>query len=101
MQHKGTNALKDCEENPMFLSCMSEKHRCFIICVIVCVMFVSLPLTAQPSGGPYGPIRQRYDLPKGAGKIYYVAPDGKAEATGETLEQPTTLEATIERVPHW
>jgi hypothetical protein len=61
-------------------------------------MFATLPVTAQPSGGPYGPIRQRYDLPKGAGKIYYVAPDGKAEETGGTLERPTTLEAAIERV---
>jgi parallel beta-helix repeat protein len=61
-------------------------------------MFASLPVTAQPSGGPYGPIRQRYDLPKGAGKIYYVAPDGKAEETGGTLEKPTTIEAAIERV---
>jgi parallel beta-helix repeat protein len=61
-------------------------------------MFVTLPVTAQPSGGPYGPIRQKYDLPKGAGEIYYVAPDGNAGETGKTLEKPTTLEAAIERV---
>jgi hypothetical protein len=61
-------------------------------------MFATLPVTGQPSGGPYGPIRQKYDLPKGAGKIYYVAPDGKAEETGQKLEKPTTLEAAIERV---
>jgi hypothetical protein len=53
---------------------------------------------AQPSGGPYGPIRQEYKLPKGAGKIYYVAPDGQAAASGETLAKPTTLESAIERV---
>jgi len=52
---------------------------------------------AQPSGGPYGPIHQRYEIPK-AGHIYYVAPDGKADSPGTTLEQPTTLAAAIERV---
>jgi hypothetical protein len=61
-------------------------------------MFVSLPVTAQPSGGPYGPIRQKYDLPKVEGKIYYVAPDGKAEEAGKKLKKPTTIEAAIERV---
>src|SRR5512137_2027197 len=30
---------------------------------------------AQPSGGPYGPIPQTYDVPKAAGHVYYVAPD--------------------------
>ena len=37
--------------------------------------FVAGLVYAQPSGGPYGPIDQRYELPK-AGKIYFVAPDG-------------------------
>jgi parallel beta-helix repeat protein len=58
----------------------------------------SMPLSSQPSGGPYGPIRQNYQLPTDVGKIYYVAPDGKAEESGETLAQPTTLEAAINRV---
>jgi hypothetical protein len=53
---------------------------------------------AQPSGGPYGPIRQTYPLPKEAGKVLYVAPDGQADQSGETLSRPTTLEAAIERV---
>jgi hypothetical protein len=52
---------------------------------------------AQPSGGPYGPVDQVYDIPQGAG-VYYVAPDGKAGASGKTLDQPTTLESAIERV---
>jgi len=69
-----------------------------ICCVLLCIIFGSLPVIAQPSGGPYGPIWQRYDLPKRAGKIYYVAPDGQAEASGEKLAQPTTLAAAIERV---
>jgi hypothetical protein len=82
----------------MFLNHINRKYRYLVVCVLACIMIATLPVTAQPSGGPYGPIRQKYDLPKVVGKIYYVAPDGKAEATGETLEQPTTLEAAIERV---
>jgi parallel beta-helix repeat protein len=57
-----------------------------------------IPATAQPSGGPYGPIQQTYQLPKVAGKIYYVAVDGQADQSGETLTIPTSLEAAIERV---
>jgi len=57
----------------------------------------ALPAGAQPSGGPYGPVQQRYELPA-AGRIYYVAPDGKADFPGTALAQPTTLEAAIARV---
>ncbi len=52
---------------------------------------------AQPSGGPYGPILQRYELPK-SGRIYYVAPDGQAGNGGKSLEHPTTLESAIAEV---
>jgi hypothetical protein len=52
---------------------------------------------AQPSGGPYGPVDQYFEVPKAA-NVYYVAPDGKADAAGASPEQPTTLEAAIERV---
>ncbi|MCL6545493.1 MAG: right-handed parallel beta-helix repeat-containing protein [Bryobacteraceae bacterium] len=61
------------------------------------LLLAALPLGAQPSGGPYGPIDQRYEIPKAA-HVYFVAPDGKPEAPGTSLEQPTTLEAAIERV---
>jgi hypothetical protein len=53
---------------------------------------------AQPSGGPYGPVPQSYELPKAAAHVYYVAPDGRADVSGTTLKEPTTLEAAIERV---
>ena len=66
--------------------------------ILLCLTISSLPVIAQPSSGPYGPIWQNYDLPEVAGRIYYVAPDGDAEAPGKTLEQPTTLEAAVERV---
>lgn len=52
---------------------------------------------AQPSGGPYGPVQQRYELPQ-ARTILYVAPDGDANADGTRLEKPTTLAAAIARV---
>jgi hypothetical protein len=56
------------------------------------------PVPAQPSGGPYGPVPQTYAVPEDANHVYYVAPDGKAEAPGTTLAAPTALEAAIERV---
>ncbi len=69
----------------------------FVSFVLLSVIFFSAAAIAQPSGGPYGPQKQKYELPKGAGKIYYVAPDGKSDEQGETLDKPTTIEAAIVR----
>jgi hypothetical protein len=55
------------------------------------------PAHAQPSGGPYGPVERLYEIPKAA-HVYYVSPDGRADADGATLEAPTTLETAISRV---
>src|SRR4030042_1108682 len=66
--------------------------------VVLFSLLPTLSVMAQPSGGPYGPVRQTYQLPKVDGKIYYVAPDGKKEASGETLAVPTTIETAIVRV---
>jgi hypothetical protein len=66
----------------------------FLLLSLLC----SLSITAQPSGGPYGPVRQTWQLPKAEGKIYYVAPDGKLEASGEILSVPTTIKEAIDRV---
>ena len=66
-----------------------------------CFFFIavfSIPLVAQPSGGPYGPLKQTYELPGVTGKIYYVAPDGQSSQSGETLSLPTTIESAIDRV---
>jgi hypothetical protein len=52
---------------------------------------------AQPAGGPYGPIEKRYEVPT-TGNVYYVAPDGRANARGNSLRAPTTLESAIARV---
>jgi parallel beta-helix repeat protein len=53
---------------------------------------------AQPSGGPYGPIQQSYTVPTDAAHVYYVAPDGKADASGAQLQEPTTIESAIAQV---
>jgi hypothetical protein len=53
---------------------------------------------AQPSGGPYGPVPRTYAVPAGAPHVYYVAPDGKGEASGTALAEPTTLESVFPRV---
>ncbi|MEO3693807.1 right-handed parallel beta-helix repeat-containing protein [Roseateles paludis] len=67
--------------------------RCLALALGLAAM---LPASAQPSGGPYGPVAQSYALPK-AGHVFVVAPDGKADAAG-TVAAPTTLEAAVTRV---
>jgi hypothetical protein len=66
-------------------------------CGLLVILLGAPPGRAQPSGGPYGPVAQTYDLPAGARHIYYVAPDGAADASGATLTKPTTLESAIAR----
>ncbi len=70
----------------------------FLLLILFIANTSSINLFAQPSGGPYGPIMQTYELPKVAGTIYYVAPDGKADQPGESISNPTTIESAIERV---
>ena len=78
--------------------------RTFRICppraagLLLAALLAPLPCFAQPSGGPYGPMLQTYELPAGAAHTYYVAPDGKPDAAGTTLAQPATLETAIARV---
>ncbi len=54
------------------------------------------PLKGQPSGGPYGPLHQSYDLPE-KGDILYVAPGGEPQALGKDIGRPTTLQAAVKR----
>jgi parallel beta-helix repeat protein len=73
-------------------------HHCFFLFILFfLVIFIAAAASAQPSGGPYGPIDQRYEVPNAA-HIYYVAPDGKPDSPGTALDQPTTLESAIDRV---
>ncbi len=64
---------------------------------LTALLSLAAALVAQPSGGPYGPIQQTYELPA-AKRIYYVAPDGLPDSPGRSLEQPTSLAAAISRV---
>jgi len=61
------------------------------------LLCTSIPGYAQPSGGPYGPIDQNYEIPKAA-HVYYVAPNGQADSPGTALGEPTTIESAIDRV---
>ncbi len=73
----------------------------FRFSVVMAVFYIFLGFKtapAQPSGGPYGPVRQTYQLPKVAGSIYYVAVDGDSTQSGESFSRPTTIEAAVERV---
>lgn len=72
--------------------------RFCLACLILCLDAGFMAADAQPSGGPYGPVRQTYAMPTGAGTTYFVAVDGRADLSGETVQKPTTLEAAFERV---
>ena len=69
----------------------------FLAGAIAGALMAAAPATAQPSGGPYGPIQQHYVVPRAA-HVYYVAPDGLTDAPGTGLDEPTTLESAIARV---
>ncbi len=64
---------------------------------LLALHLLSTVAIAQPSGGPYGPVPQRYAVPKAA-HVYFVAPDAKAEASGASIGEPTTIETAIARV---
>jgi hypothetical protein len=77
---------------------MSAKLICFSAVILaLSVIFPHQVIFAQPSGGPYGPVQREYSVPQDAGHVYYVAPDGKEDSKGETVESPTSLEAAFER----
>lgn len=61
------------------------------------IFFTHTALFAQPSGGPYGPVQQYYELPDVPGSIYFVSPNGDAGVSGLTLNKPTTIESAIVR----
>lgn len=79
-------------------SALPHSTYSFILCILFSIILIAIPVSAQPSGGPYGPIQKTYELPDVAGTIYYVAPDGKSDQPGEELSNPTTIEAAIEKV---
>ena len=71
----------------------------FLSMIILIVAFIShKPKTAQPVEMTYGPVKKVYEMPDVKGKIYYVAPDGKADMDGMDINQPTTIETAISKV---
>ncbi len=77
---------------------LRHRRRAFAGGMALGLLLLPQPGRAQPSGGPYGPVQQTYKLPDKAGHVYYVAPDGKADAPGTALAEPTTIESAITRV---
>ncbi len=71
-------------------------HRTGIL--LFCTIALSGIAPAHPSGGPYGPVHRSYAIPRGAGTVYYVAPDGSPDRPGAAPGEPTTFEAAIDRV---
>ncbi len=72
--------------------------RLLAVFVSSAALATTVHLGAQPSGGPYGPQPQTYAIPAAAKHVYYVAPDGTAEAPGTDLAAPTTIESALARV---
>jgi len=68
-----------------------------IMLVLTLTIVCSLPTFSQPSGGPYGPVYTNYEIPKDAIHIFYVAPDGSPDKSGNIPEEPTTLEEAIKK----
>lgn len=78
---------------------MKPRSRWLSASLLAVLSFALAPVApAQPSGGPYGPLPQTYEVPRDAAHVYYVAPDGRAEAAGTSLDAPTTLETAITKV---
>ena len=66
--------------------------------LLILSMVLCASAGAQPSGGPYGPVQMVYEVPEGAGRVYYVAPNGHADASGATVDEATTIESAIGHV---
>jgi hypothetical protein len=76
------------------------KTTTFVLQLLMTGIFftmINLNLFAQPSGGPYGPVQNYYELPDVPGTIYYVSPDGNAGVSGLAPEEPTSIESAVEK----
>jgi hypothetical protein len=76
---------------------MKPRFSSILTGMVLVPMLLASATHAQLSGGPYGPIEQRYEIPT-TGNVYFVAPDGRANSAGTALNAPTTLESAIARV---
>ena len=60
-------------------------------------LIASSTASAGPPPGPFGPIQQTYEIPANAARVIYVAPEGNAAATGDAIDNPTSIEAAFQR----
>ena len=74
-----------------------SRMPCAWLVLFIAGVLSAMPVAAQPSGGPYGPIPQSYAVPT-SGTVYYVAPEGDARAPGTAPGKPTRIESAIARV---
>jgi parallel beta-helix repeat protein len=66
-----------------------------IIFASALAILIAVPLISQPSGGPYGPVYTKYEIPNDAKSVIYVAPEGKDDNSGRSIDSPTTLKKAI------
>ncbi len=67
--------------------------------ILISILFglSTLFIMSQPSGGPYGPVDQTYEIPLGVNNIYYVAPNGDPNSEGILINKPATIETAIKK----
>ncbi|MBN1952705.1 MAG: right-handed parallel beta-helix repeat-containing protein [Bacteroidales bacterium] len=63
--------------------------------LLICLLLTGQSLAGQPSGGPYGPVPQKFNLPETYGRFIYTAPDGNADSQGISPESPTSLDNAV------
>ena len=81
----------------MIASAAGEAVPASVPLLLLCAIALCAAAAAQPSGGPYGPLRRSYAIPRDEGTIYYVAPDGNPDRPGAAPGDPTTIESAIDR----
>lgn len=76
---------------------MYELKKIFVvITLIIFEIVISYNcILCQPSGGPYGPVLKKYNIPTVKGKIYYVSPEGLPDAKGNSIFEPTSIFTAI------
>jgi hypothetical protein len=79
----------------MNLSKLKNFRKAAYLLMITTSLFAFNETLAQPSGGPYGPVNTTYEIPKNANQVFYVAPDGKADWSGQSVDTPTSIEAAV------
>jgi hypothetical protein len=67
------------------------------VALLLSALIAPASALAGPPPGPFGPIQQTYEIPANATRVIYVAPDGNPDATGDSIDSPTTIEAAFER----